>query len=78
MNFRGVPLSTCFLPALFGLAFRSRVSLPLLVSAGCMLLDLHLRLDVEIEANIVEQEVEEEEEEVVQVHNNNNPTFLGL
>ena len=33
---------------LFDIAFRSRTSLPLLVSAGFMLLDLHLRYGNEI------------------------------
>ncbi len=46
------------LSALFHIAFKSRLCLPLLISAGFMLLDLHLRLDVEIEANVVEQEVD--------------------
>lgn len=36
---------------LFDIAFRSRVGLPLLISAGFMLFGLHLRLEVEIEAH---------------------------
>ena len=59
---------------LFDIAFKSRTSLPLLLSAGFMLLDFHLRLDVEVEARVIEQpandndnddEEEEEEEEMM-------------
>jgi hypothetical protein len=48
---------------LFDIAFRSRHSLPLLVSAGFMLFDLHLRLEVEFEARVQHQEEPEEADE---------------
>jgi len=48
--------------SLFSVAFKSRCSLPLLVSVGFMLLDLHMRLELEIEAR-VQPEVREETEE---------------
>ena len=38
--------------ALFDIAYHSRLGLPLLLSAGFMLFDLHLRLEVEFEANV--------------------------
>ena len=50
--------------SLFSVAFKSRCSLPLLVSVGFMLLDLHMRLELEIEARVqpeVREETEEEE-----------------
>ena len=43
--------------ALFDIAYRSRLGLPLIVSAGLMLFDVHLRLEVGFEGH-VEQEVE--------------------
>jgi hypothetical protein len=47
--------------SLFNVAYNSRCSLPLLISVGFMLLDLHMRLELEIEANVV-QEPEGEQE----------------
>jgi len=38
--------------SLFSVAFKSRCSLPLLISVGFMLLDLHMRLELEIEAHV--------------------------
>ena len=35
--------------SLFNVAYNSRCSLPLLISVGFMLLDLHMRLELEIE-----------------------------
>lgn len=50
--------------SLFRLAYKSRVSLPLLVSCGFMLLDLHMRLELEIEAHVQqENNVDSEGEE---------------
>lgn len=47
--------------SLFNVAYNSRCSLPLLISVGFMLLDLHMRLELEIEANVVEEpEVDQE------------------
>lgn len=47
--------------SLFNVAYNSRCSLPLLISVGFMLLDLHMRLELEIEANVVQEpEVEQE------------------
>ena len=37
--------------SLFNVAYNSRCSLPLLISVGFMLLDLHMRLELEIEVN---------------------------
>jgi len=48
--------------SLFSVAYKSRCSLPLLISVGFMLLDLHMRLELEIEAR-VQPEVREEEQE---------------
>jgi len=47
--------------SLFNVAYNSRCSLPLLISVGFMLLDLHMRLELEIEANVV-PEVEGDQE----------------
>jgi len=41
---------------LFSMAYKSRCSLPILISVGFMLLDLHMRLELEIEAHVLEQE----------------------
>ena len=38
----------CSLLSLFSVAYKSRCSLPLLISVGFMLLDLHMRLELEI------------------------------
>ena len=40
--------------SLFNVAYNSRCSLPLLISVGFMLLDLHMRLELEIEVIISE------------------------
>ena len=48
--------------SLFSVAYKSRCSLPLLVSVGFMLLDLHMRLELEIEAR-VQPEVQDSEED---------------
>ena len=50
-----------FLLSLFDIAFRSRHSLPLIISAGFMLFDFHLRLEVDVEAGINNQDDEDEE-----------------
>ena len=39
--------------SLFNVAYNSRCSLPLLISVGFMLLDLHMRLELEIEVTPV-------------------------
>jgi hypothetical protein len=49
--------------SLFKLAYKSRVSLPLLVSAGFMLLDLHMRLELEIEAHVQQENNNGEQQE---------------
>jgi len=52
----GVKRSVCdTLLTLFKLAYRSRLSLPILVSAGFMLFDLHMRLEIEMEAHILQE-----------------------
>lgn len=51
--------------SLFSVAYNSRCSLPLLISAGFMLLDLHIRLDLEIDARVQPEHNTETE--------NNNP-----
>ena len=48
--------------SLFSVAYKSRCSLPLLISVGFMLLDLHMRLELEIEAR-VQPEVQDSEED---------------
>lgn len=51
--------------SLFSVAYKSRCSLPLLISVGFMLLDLHMRLELEIEAHVQpEQNIESENTEV--------------
>jgi len=42
--------------ALFSLAFKSRCSLPILVSVGFMLLDFNLTLDLEVEAHVLAED----------------------
>lgn len=37
---------------LFDIAFHSRCSLPLLISAGLMIFDLHLQIELEVEARV--------------------------
>jgi len=49
--------------SLFSVAYQSRCSLPLLVSVGFMVLDLHMRLELEIEARVQPEVVEEQEEQ---------------
>jgi len=50
---------------LFSVAYKSRCSLPLLISVGFMLLDLHMRLELEIEARVQpEQNTDIENNEV--------------
>jgi len=51
--------------SLFSVAFKSRCSLPILISVGFMLLDLHIRLDLEIDARVQPEHNTETE--------NNNP-----
>jgi len=48
--------------SLFSVAYQSRCSLPLLISAGFMILDIHMRLELEIEAR-VQPEVAAEDSE---------------
>ena len=52
--------------SLFSVAYKSRCSLPLLISVGFMLLDLHMRLELEIEAHVQPDPAETEE-----IENNN-------
>ena len=52
-----------FLLTLFDFAFRSRLLLPLLVSAGFMLFDLRIRLEVEFQAHVRRQPEDEDREE---------------
>ena len=59
------------LMALFDLAFKTRTSLPMLLSAAFMLFDLHFRLEVEVEARIGFQQQHENEEQ--QVENDEQP-----
>lgn len=56
--FGRVGLQTSLL-ALFALAFKSRCSLPILVSVGFMLLDFQLTLDLEVEAHVLAEENQE-------------------
>ena len=49
--------------SLFSVAYKSRCSLPLLISVGFMLLDLHMRLELEIEARVQPEVVQDSEEE---------------
>lgn len=49
--------------SLFSVAYKSRCSLPLLISVGFMLLDLHMRLELEIEARVQPEAVQDSEEE---------------
>ena len=50
---------------LFSVAYKSRCSLPLLISVGFMLLDLHMRLELEIEARVQpEQNTDTENNEI--------------
>ena len=49
--------------SLFSVAYHSRCSLPLLVSVGFMVLDLHMRLELEIEARVQPEVAEEQEEQ---------------
>jgi hypothetical protein len=48
---------------LFSVAYKSRCSLPLLVSVGFMLLDLHMRLELEIEARVQPEAADSETED---------------
>ena len=45
-------LSKSLFTCLLDLAFRSRLALPIVVSAGLMFFDLHLRLELDVEAHI--------------------------
>jgi len=51
------------LVSLFKLAFRSKLTLPILVSAGFMLFDLHMRLEIEMEAHIQQDNNNEQNQE---------------
>jgi hypothetical protein len=59
--------------ALFDIAYHSRLGLPLLVSAGFMLFDLHLRLEVEFEAHVQQGEEEQQPEGEAAAAAANNP-----
>jgi len=48
--------------SLFKLAYNSRLTLPILVSAGFMIFDLHMRLEIEMEAHIQPENNNEEQE----------------
>lgn len=52
------------LVSLFKLAYNSRLTLPLLVSAGFMIFDLHMRLEIEMEAHIQPENNNEEQEDL--------------
>ena len=54
--------SKSFLLTIFDVAFRSRLSLPLLISAGFMLFNIQVRLELELEADVQRLPEEEEEE----------------
>lgn len=58
--------------SLFNVAYNSRCSLPLLISVGFMLLDLHMRLELEIEANVVQEAEGDQEVDV----NRNDPNSV--
>ena len=49
--------------SLFSVAYKSRCSLPLLISVGFMLLDLHMRLELEIEARVQPEVVQDSEDQ---------------
>ena len=49
--------------SLFSAAYKSRCSLPLLISVGFMLLDLHMRLELEIEARVQPEVVQDSEDQ---------------
>jgi len=49
--------------SLFSVAYKSRCSLPLLISVGFMLLDLHMRLELEIEARVQPEARDDPEEQ---------------
>jgi hypothetical protein len=51
------------LRSLFSVAFHSRTGLPLLLSAGFLLFDFHLRVDLQLQVNLLQQDVEEEDEQ---------------
>lgn len=61
---------------LFDVAFRSRSSLPLLISVGFMLLDLNLRVEVEFEARAqrraAARDPPDHPDQLEEVNNNNN------
>jgi len=59
--------------SLFNVAYNSRCSLPLLISVGFMLLDLHMRLELEIEANVVQEAEGDQEVDV----NRNDPNSVS-
>lgn len=59
--------------SLFNVAYNSRCSLPLLISVGFMLLDLHMRLELEIEANVVQEAEGDQEVDV----NRNDPNSIS-
>lgn len=47
---------------LFSIAYRSRCSIPIIISTACMLLGFKFRLDFQLEAQPVEEEEEYDEE----------------
>jgi len=49
--------------SMFSVAYKSRVCLPMLISAGFMLLDLHMRLELEIEADVQREPARDEQQE---------------
>lgn len=49
--------------ALFDIAYRTRLGLPLIVSAGLMLFGVHLRLEVGFEGHVEQADVAERAEE---------------
>jgi len=49
-------MSKGLLLKLFELAFKTRYTLPLLISAGFMVLDYQLTIEVEVEGNVRQQQ----------------------
>jgi len=49
--------------SLFSVAYKSRVCLPMLISAGFMMLDLHMRLELEIEAHVQQEPARDDQQE---------------
>lgn len=48
--------------SLFSMAYKSRCSLPILISVGFMLVDVHMRLELEIGAHVLDQDNPDQQE----------------